>query len=74
MEGGCGLGKDVSDSNSGRGEDSGGDVFCSRMENENSGREGEEIKGFKVKQINTCKKEGSRKENGMVEELKQWFM
>lgn len=44
------------------------------VENENSGRKGEEIKGFKMKQINTFKEEGSRKENGMVEELKQWFM
>lgn len=29
------------------------------VENEKSGREGEEIKGFKMKQINTRKKEGS---------------
>lgn len=30
------------------------------MKNENSGREGEEIEGFRVKKINRCKEGGSK--------------
>lgn len=43
------------------------------VQDENPGTGGEEIKGVEMKQINACKEEGSRKENGIAEEQNQWF-